>query len=145
MKILLLGGAGFIGKNLALKLISLGHIVFIFDRIDADYHAFEDIQNIRIIKGDFDNIFAFRDLFEQNAIDIVVHLISSIIPGTELASVISEVDHNLIATMKFLDTMKYYGVKKIIYFSSGGTVYGNNGNRKSKETDVLMPINSMGG
>jgi len=141
---LLLGGAGFIGKNLCLHLATKGNQVIVFDRPDANYSGIDNISEVRIVKGLFDETSTFDDIFRNNTIDIVIHLISAIVPGDDLTSVITEVDNNLISTMKFMECMNRNGVKKMLYFSSGGTVYGNNGNEINCEDHTLVPINSYG-
>jgi len=144
MRILLLGGAGFIGKNLALTLASEEHDVFVFDQFDADYSGLENKKKIYIVKGNFIETDIFRDFFKKNHIDVVIHLIASIISETDFQNVLIEVQNILIATMEFINLMNEFGLKRIVYFSSGGVVYGKNGNHINSEADKLMPINSYG-
>lgn len=140
--VLLLGGGGFIGTNLAMALVQEGASVYIYDRQEADYERFNGvIDEEHLIRGSFSEIDKIKQLLKN--IDIVVHLISSIIPETTQEGILSEINGNIANTLKLLFAMKEEGVNKIVFVSSGGTVYGNSQNINS-ESDATNPINSYG-
>jgi len=143
MNILILGGAGFIGKNLSLFLADNNHTIYVFDRAEADFSVFNKTR-VKIIRGDFNDSKLLDQIFSSNDIDIVIHLVASIIPETTFDGILSEVDQNLKGSMSLIDSMLRNGVKKIIFFSSGGTVYGNNGKSQNSETEQTDPVNSYG-
>lgn len=142
MTVLILGGAGFIGKNLTRFLVEAGKDVVVFDRNEADYGCFIYEKSVKIVRGQLNDYTLIEKIFDENKIDIVIHLVATIIPETNLKGVLSEVDLNLKATMYLIDIMNKKNVNKLIYFSSGGTVYGRNGKELNCETDQTEPQNS---
>ncbi len=142
-KILVLGGAGFIGSNITKSLANSGKKVIVFGSHRAYWKNVEHFNDkIEIIKGDLSDSTILEKIFKENKIDIVIHLISSSVPSTQLCDVI---EHNeLFSTMKLLDIMSANKVTKLIYFSSGGAVYGVNGEKINKEDSPLKPITFYG-
>ena len=142
-KILLLGGAGFIGSNLTEFLVNANKKVIVFDRKKAHWKNLEHFTNkIKIIKGDFNDSKTLEKIFSENQIEIVIHLVSSAVPSTPLNDVIES--NELVFTMKLIDTMLKNKINKIIYISSGGTTYGMNGEAINKEDSPTKPITFYG-
>ncbi len=142
-KVLVLGGAGFIGSNLVERLIDADKKVIVFDREKAHWKNIEPfIDKIEIIKDDFNNFKILEQIFRENKIDTVIHLVSSAIPSTQLDGFIQ--NNELVFTMKLVDIMIKNKVSKIVYFSSGGAVYGANGEEKNKEDSPTKPITLYG-
>jgi UDP-glucose 4-epimerase len=77
-------------------------------------------------------------------INIVVHLLSTSIPGTSNDDCVKDIETNLIGSVKLLESMKRNDCKKIIFISSGGTVYGNPIIVPTPEDTELRPICSYG-
>jgi len=77
-------------------------------------------------------------------IEVVYHLISTTVPGTSNLNPVADISDNLIATVVLLEQMAKVGVKRIVYLSSGGTVYGNPINLPIAEDHPLHPICSYG-
>ena len=77
-------------------------------------------------------------------VDIVYHLISTTIPSTSNENPIWDVESNLVGTLGLLEKMKAAGVSKIVFTSSGGTVYGNPEMVPVREDAPLRPISSYG-
>ncbi len=84
----------------------------------------------------------FEQIFANNKIDTVFHLISTTIPGAS-SNVRFDVETNLLPTVDLLDHMARHGVRRIVFISSGGAVYGNTGVRNRENQDVF-PISSYG-
>lgn len=142
-KILILGGNGFIGSNLAEFFVHKGENVIVFGKKESNYLNLKPVANrIKIIKGDFNSEKDVQKIFEENAIDIVVHLVSSVVPATPFDEIIK--NKEISSTMKLLDIMHKKGVHKIIFLSSGGAIYGMNGKKSSKENSPTKPINFHG-
>lgn len=140
MKILVLGGSGFVGSHIVDKLLEAGHEVRVYDshvvndsipRPDAEYY-FSDIRNEKELSR------------AMHGVDVVYHCISSTVPGTSNQNIYSDIDINLAGTIRILDIMRATGVSKIIYYSSGGTIYGNSQSIPIREEHVLNPISSYG-
>lgn len=137
MKLLVLGGSGFIGSHLIDGLLADGHQLRVFDRAPLAYKP--GVENIQADLGD---VMALSEALI--GVDIVVHLISTSVPSTSNKDPISDVNGNLINTLKLLDVMHQSDVNKIIYFSSGGTVYGHPQQVPMTELHPTNPICSYG-
>ena len=121
---LILGGAGFIGSNLARRLVAQGEVVKILTRPSFS------VSNIKSILDQVEVI--YRDLMDDVAlrnatqgVDTVYHLISTTFPSMTIESSFYDVLSNLLPTIRLIEICRANGVKKIIYASSGGTVYGD--------------------
>ena len=141
---LLLGGAGFIGTNLALSMIADKTIkLTIADRhYEKLNHIIPASADVIYRKVDFSESTNFDDLVHQQ--DVVYHLISTIIPGTSNQHIPEELAANIIVTARLLDACVRQKVKKVIFLSSGGAVYGKKGQCPIKEDMVTYPITSYG-
>ena len=144
--ILLLGGYGFIGANL-LKYIDDNcreeYNVIVFDKFDKHQHGivFDCIKES--IAGDFNDSTILEEVFKRYEIDIVIHSLSSTVPATSGNSKY-DVLSNLIPTLNLLNLMNKYGVKDIVYLSSGGAVYGDFLKKVHNEDDAVYPKSSYG-
>lgn len=123
--ILILGGFGFIGKNLIEEfLLDDNYNIIVFDCKNEPLPENWVNRNIKFYCGDFTSTTDLDKIFKENKIDIVFHLISTTIPSSSNDNVIADINYNLGGTIKLLDLMRGYDVKKIVFFSSGGTIYG---------------------
>jgi UDP-glucose 4-epimerase len=77
-------------------------------------------------------------------VDVVFHLAGTTVPGTSNLDPVADVQGNLVATLGLLGAMRATGVRRIVYFSSGGTVYGNPSVSPVPESHPLHPISSYG-
>jgi len=149
--IFVLGAGGFIGTNLCRRLISDGKKLVVFDRegtgLDALSLYADSIQAPTpiVIYGDFDD---FRDtnLGDKYLTDvgIVYHLISTTCPTNSNKNIASEMDSNVITTINLLDACVRNNVDRVIFLSSGGTVYGKDHTGVLREDDEAYPISSYG-
>jgi UDP-glucose 4-epimerase len=122
MKICLLGGSGFVGKNLLPALLKCGHIVNIFDYSGASDLKLDDSNQVNYVQGNFNQFKNFDFVLED--VEVVYHLISTTLPDSSNLNPALDITDNVVSTLEFLEIAKNKGVKKIIFFSSGGTVYG---------------------
>lgn len=118
MRCLVLGGTGFIGKTLVKKLEKHGHFVRTYSRSKC----FAGSKSVQHIQGDFsigENLeAALKD------IDVVYHLICSTLPSLPHSESSNDIEVNILGTIRLLNLMCASKIKKIIFASSGGTVYG---------------------
>ena len=117
---LILGGNGFIGSHLSDKLRADGHVVSVFDR---QLEAFrKPCQDVTYYQGDFGN----RGLLQEalKGTEIVFHLINTTLPKTSNDDCVFDIQSNVIETIFLLEKCLENNVKKIIFVSSGGTIYG---------------------
>lgn len=137
MKILILGGNGFIGKNLA-EYLKDDYEVFSFDR---EIPNVLDNKKIKYIKGDFFNDTDILPYLKKS--DVVVHAISTINPGNSNEKYFFGYKNDFLQSIKLCEWSKQYEFR-ILFLSSGGTVYGNKEAMPIKEEDLPVPINHYG-
>lgn len=143
MRCLILGGAGFIGANVARSLVEQGDAVRIFDRPNVDLSNIADVsEHIEFIGGDFTNP---KDLNEAlSGIDVVLHLIGTTLPATSVANPVYDIETNVVGTIKLLELCCQKKTQKIIFPSSGGTIYGRPQTLPIPETHPTNPVCSYG-
>ncbi len=140
MKALVLGGNGFIGSHVVDHLLAAGHSVRVFDRGMERFRLPLDQVDYRLFS--FDDVPALAEALED--IDVVYHLISTTVPSTSNKDPIYDIESNLIGTVRLLNLMRDSNVSRIIYLSSGGTVYGVPDSSPILESHPLRPICSYG-
>jgi UDP-glucose 4-epimerase len=140
MKALIIGGNGFIGCNLADKLLASGHKVTSFDLYPARYR--ESDSRIKYVYGDFANHGEVRDAVRGN--DWIFHLAYTTLPATSNEDPSYDVRSNIIAALQLLDACRESQVKKVVFISSGGTVYGIPQSLPVREDHPTEPICSYG-
>ena len=143
-RLLILGGSGFIGSNLIASLLSSGHLVSNFDRPGTSPKQFDINSNYRFVPGSITDNSHLRNVFNQEPFDCIVHLVSSLIPSSDYDEFFADREINLTAGYEIVKNMMSNGCRKIIYFSSGGTIYGKNGKDINTELDPLCPLNYYG-
>lgn len=143
MNITILGGCGFIGSHLAEAFISEKLNVTIFDHNNADRTNLLKIEKkIRFLGGDFLNI---KDIAQAvSGAEIVVHLISFTLPSNSLKNPAYDIETNIIASVNLLEECIRAKVRKVIFLSSGGTVYGIPLHLPIPETHPLNPVSPYG-
>lgn len=144
--ILLLGGYGFISTNLLKfidKMYDDKYDIVVFDRIDHHPYGVNFKNVVASYAGDFVDETQIERIFKLHDIKLVIHSLSNTVPATSNNSQY-DVETNLIPTLKLLGIMDRYGVKDIIYFSSGGAIYGDYLNKIHKEEDAVYPKSSYG-
>ncbi|MDL2202011.1 NAD-dependent epimerase/dehydratase family protein [Brucella intermedia] len=145
MKILVLGGLGFVGRHTVKKLISNGYSVRVFDRTMGNNQALglrTGSDSIEFMAGEFTD----KNLIRQalDGCQACVHLVTTTVPATSNADKIYDVNSNLIGTLQVLDAMHELNIKKIVFISSGGTVYGNPIYTPIDEEHPTNPLSSYG-
>ena len=145
MKIVLLGAAGFIGTNLVIDLAKNPDNELTV--VDRDRKYFNNIVNLhlpklRIVESDLSMDSNYEELlFEQ---DIVYHLISTTVPTTSNQHIAEELKANVVLSANLFEACVKQSVKKVVFVSSGGTVYGKESKCPIKEETPTNPITSYG-
>jgi len=123
MRIVIFGGGGFIGSTIADRLLLDGYELRIFERPRVEpYRKFRENERIEWITGDLLSIHDVTDAID--GVDAVLHLVSTTLPKSSNADPIYDVQTNLVATLQMLNAMVAHNVLRIVFISSGGTVYG---------------------
>lgn len=129
MKVLLTGGAGYIGSHTAVELMSAGCEVVIADNLcNSSYEAIARIEELGGRSIDFYNIdvrdaTAMERLFSEQEIDACIHFAGLKAVPESVAKPLTYYRNNLDATLTLLETMLRHGVNRLV-FSSSATVYG---------------------
>lgn len=140
MKALIIGGNGFIGTNLADVLLERGHQVTSFDRYPGRYR--DASPQIDYVFGDFANHGDVHEVVKGH--DYVFHLAYTTLPQSSNDDPIFDVRSNVVDTLQLLEACKEHEVKKIVFISSGGTVYGVPQILPIPESHPTEPICSYG-
>lgn len=149
MSILVTGGAGYIGSHTCIEMIKAGHDVVVIDNLDnSNKEALkraEEIagKSIKFYEADVRDMAALEKIFSENEIEAVIHFAGLKAVGESVAKPIEYYDNNLISTLVLLETMRNFGVKKIV-FSSSATVYGMSKTMPLKEGMPIGAINPYG-
>lgn len=123
MKITIFGGGGFIGSTIADRLLKDGHELRIFERPRVEaYRQFSDDEKVEWLTGDLMSVYDVSNAID--GVDAVMHLVSTTLPKSSNDDPIYDVQSNLVATLQLLNAMVARNVRKIVFISSGGTVYG---------------------
>lgn len=134
---MVLGGNGFIGKNLCNFLQRQGEDVTSFDK----ELPLEQKKGITYIEGDFFEDVGLREILEEHT--IIYHAISTVNPGNSNETYMQGYAKDFIQTIKMCSWIKDRD-KKVIFLSSGGTIYGNQATQPIKEDALPQPINHYG-
>ena len=143
MRVLILGGAGFIGSHLVDRLLHAGHVVRVLDRSPPELHPdWVKAGRVEYVLGDFVDHFSITAAVKD--IDVAFHAVSTTIPATSNVDMAFDVQSNLVGTINFLDAAVAAGIRKVIFVSSGGTVYGTVDALPIEETTAPEPMCSYG-
>jgi UDP-glucuronate 4-epimerase len=144
-KILITGGAGFIGSSLVDSLLKQDYEIVCLDNFDNFYDKEIKLRNIQnaiedskyhLVEGDIRNKNLLNGLFEKHNFQLIIHLAAKagVRPSVESPQEYFEVNIN--GTINILECAKEHGVKKII-FASSSSVYGNNSKVPFSEADFV--------
>ena len=141
---LVLGGKGFLGSHLVDALLDRGQQVRVFDRPNVMFPSAAPISRSRleVFEGDFAS-----DADTAAAVvgcDICYHLVSTTLPKSSNADPLFDIETNLLGSVRLLNHAVRNGVKKIVFVSSGGTVYGKTLRLPVEEGHPTNPISSYG-
>lgn len=140
MKSLVLGGNGFIGSHLVGRLLEDGHGVRIYDR-SPNRFGFAP-RGVRYLQGELGNYGLVREAVE--GVEVVFHLVSTTLPKTSNDDPVYDVRSNLVDTVQLLEACVEAGVRKVVFASSGGTIYGMPRTSPIAEDHPTDPITSYG-
>lgn len=138
--ILLLGANGFIGKNLVDFLFDAGYVVHILDKNKFISKQNQIIKQVNISISETDKL---KDYIENESIKTVIHLVSGLLPSSSSKDFHQEMVDVIIPTFHLIDILSESKVK-FVYFSSGGTVYGQCDNSMLKEDQLCNPSSYYG-
>lgn len=152
-KVVVTGGAGFIGSHLSDRLVSLGNEVFVIDNFDDYYPEKFKRRNIesllkkdgfKLIEGDIRNYDFIIDSFRSISPDLVVHLAAKAGVRPSIKNPLLYQEVNVLGTNNILEAMKELDIKDLL-FASSSSVYGDCPNIPFSEDDLMAkPISPYG-
>ena len=142
MRLLVLGGAGYIGSHTALELIKKGHEVIVVDNLVTGYEKAVPDKAV-FYQGDIRNLEFLDNLFKTEMIDAVIHFAAYSLVGESVTNPLKYYDNNLYGTKVLLEAMIKNNVNKIV-FSSTAATYGEPENIPILESDRTCPTNPYG-
>lgn len=149
MKVLITGGAGFIGSHTCVQMLAANHDIVVIDNLSNSSE--ESLNRVRKISGkdfpfhhvDIRNKSQLQQIFKQYQIDAVVHFAGLKAVGESVEKPILYYDNNVLGSIILFEVMAEAGVKKIV-FSSSATVYGDPASVPIKEDFPLQATNPYG-
>ena len=142
-KVCLIGGAGFIGTNIALSLDGKADLKL----VDRDAANMQRLKKLLKSDAEFQTGNLCRDMDLDALVkgtDTLFHLVSTTKPANANQDIPGEIQDNIVFTSRLLEACVRNKVKKIVFFSSGGTIYGRDAECPIKEDAETKPISSYG-
>ncbi|MBI3766362.1 MAG: GDP-mannose 4,6-dehydratase, partial [Ignavibacteriales bacterium] len=142
MNILITGGAGFIGSHVADACIKAGHAVVIIDNLSMGKR--ENINpKAEFVKADIRDE-SIRDVFRRNIFDAVIHLAAQMDVRRSVDDPIFDASVNILGTINLLENCRATAVRKFIFSSTGGAIYGEQEYFPADESHPLRPLSPYG-
>lgn len=144
-KVMVTGGAGFIGSHVVDKLLQLGYGVVVVDNFSSGNRnnvnrALPDasVYNVDIKSPSLENI------FKLERPDLVCHLAAQISVQSSMKNPVGDANSNILGSINVMENCVRYGVKKVIYSSSGGAIYGEPTYLPCDEYHPINPLSNYG-
>ncbi len=147
MNYLVLGGAGFIGSHVVDALLAAGHKVRVLEHPQSNLGNLAPVLGeIELHLGDFADSSSLPALLATvlDEIDIIIHLVSTVLPASSNLNPLYDIETNLKNSVILLETAVQKGVKKVVFASSGGQVYGPAATLPITESSPTDPLSSYG-
>jgi UDP-glucose 4-epimerase len=141
--IVVLGGLGFMGSHICRELVARSFRVRVFDKLYSSHALVEDIKpSIEIVEGDISRLSDVLRVTRDAS--TVIHLIHTTVPGSSMDDPSYDITSNVVASVKWLSHLAETKIRRILYFSSGGTVYGIPRSNPIEEDHPTNPLSSYG-
>jgi UDP-glucose 4-epimerase len=142
MKVLVLGGSGFLGSHIVDKFLAEKHDVSVYDLYPERFRR--SPKGIKFFTGDFGNVGALSELI-ATGFDAVIHCVSTTTPKSSNESPEFDIQSNVIGTLNLLDICVRHKIGKLVFLSSGGTIYGDISDAPTvDESHPVRPMCSYG-
>ena len=142
MRVLVTGGAGYIGSVVVEELLTDAHTVVVYDNL-AKGHRQSVPANVRFIESDLLDQERLIEAFREYQIEAVIHMAADSLVGESVQKPDKYYRSNVVAGLSLLDAMLHAGVKRLV-FSSTAAVYGEPEKQPIEETDITNPTNPYG-
>jgi UDP-glucose-4-epimerase GalE len=142
MRVLVTGGAGYVGSTTAQRLIEAGHEVVIYDSLELGHRAAVPEGGV-LVSGDIGDRGLVESTLREHSIEAVLHCAGYSLVGESVQQPQRYFDNNVAGGIAFLDSLLAAGVRRVV-FSSSASVYGVPDRVPIEETVALAPINPYG-
>ncbi len=143
MKILITGGAGFIGSHIGDFLVENEHKVIILDNLSSGKK--ENINpKAKLIEADVTDFPKIEEIFAEEKPEIVYHLAAQMDVRKSVEDPLFDSKTNILGSLNLLNLSVKYKIKKFIFSSTGGATYGDTDNRPTPETETEWPLSPYG-
>jgi len=123
MKVLVTGGAGFIGSHVADALVGRGHEVAVVDDLSSGKRE-QVPASARFRQEDVRNAGRLREIFDELRPDVVCHQAAQVSVSLSVREPVLDASVNVIGTLNVLEAAKHAGTKRVVFASTGGAIYG---------------------
>ncbi|MEO5928686.1 MAG: UDP-glucose 4-epimerase GalE [Candidatus Kapaibacterium sp.] len=142
MRVLVTGGAGYIGSVVVEELVRDGHDVVVYDSLYKGHREAVD-EKATFVKGELLDGDLLRATLTGNRVEAVIHMAADSLVGESVTNPGKYYNNNVVAGLALLNAMVTSDVKKIV-FSSTAAVYGDPEKQPIEETDPMQPTNPYG-
>jgi len=142
MKVLVTGGAGYIGSHTVRKLIGAGHTPVAYDNLSTGFREALPA-DVKLVIGDVRDSALMAQAMREHQIQAVIHFAAKLIVPESIEKPLEYYENNVFGTLKALEACAQAGVDKFI-FSSTAAVYGNPAKVPVTETSQTGPLNPYG-
>ena len=139
--VLVTGGAGFIGSHIVDLLLEKGYNVINLDNLSSG-HNLND--KTKFYKADIRDLDSLRKVFDENKIDFIIHTAAQISVSRSVREPLLDEEINIKGILNLLELSKEYKIKKFIFSSSGGVMYGQTNIFPTPETVCPEPLSPYG-
>jgi UDP-glucose 4-epimerase len=143
MKILITGGAGFIGSNVADMLAAKEHDIVIADNLSTGFEHNVN-KKAKFIKVDITDFEEIEKIFNYEKPEIIYHFAAQIDVRKSVSDPIFDARTNIMATLNLIKLSNDFKVEKFIFSSTGGAIYGDTDDRPTKENHSEWPLSPYG-
>jgi len=142
--VLLVGGSGFLGSNLAHYLRDQGDNVYVFDREIAADGRFTGFESNALLVGDATDPDEVVNVVQARRIDVIHHLAGAVRPQVEEENFLSEINTSITPTIRLMHRLTGTDIELFVFYSSGGTIYGAGRGLPHSEEDATIPLSVYG-